>query len=82
MTAANSITSPFSFSGEIGRILGAKWKEMSDKEKAPYQAMADKDKTRASTEKEAYVSTYEIAKGQAVVKGIPLTPISPSPLLS
>lgn len=49
----------FGISGEIGRLLGAKWKEMSDKEKKPYQDMADKDKTRATTEKDAYVSIIQ-----------------------
>ena len=41
--------------GEIGRLLGARWKEMNDSQKKPYQDMADRDKTRAETEKKAYV---------------------------
>jgi hypothetical protein len=38
--------------------LGAKWKEMSDSEKKPYQDMADRDKIRAETEKKQYVSVF------------------------
>lgn len=41
--------------GEVGRLLGAKWKDMSDAEKQPYKDMAERDKERASTEKTAYV---------------------------
>jgi hypothetical protein len=40
--------------GEIGRLLGAKWKEFSESEKKPYQDMADRDKIRAEDEKKAY----------------------------
>lgn len=42
--------------GEIGRILGAKWKDMTEGDKKPYQDMAERDKVRAATEKAAYVS--------------------------
>lgn len=40
--------------GEVGRILGQKWKDLSDTEKAPYQAKADADKKRYEDEKAAY----------------------------
>ncbi|KAF9463385.1 high mobility group box domain-containing protein [Collybia nuda] len=40
--------------GEIGRLLGTKWKELDDKEKKPYIEQAAKDKTRAEDEKTAY----------------------------
>ncbi|CAO1635030.1 unnamed protein product [Jaminaea pallidilutea] len=40
--------------GEIGRILGATWKEMSDAQKKPYIDMAERDKKRAEQEKAAY----------------------------
>ncbi|KAJ7584779.1 high mobility group box domain-containing protein [Mycena floridula] len=40
--------------GEVGKLLGAKWKELDDEEKKPYQDMATKDKERAETEKSAY----------------------------
>jgi len=38
----------------VGRLLGTKWKEMSDDEKKPYIDMANKDKERAEAEKAAY----------------------------
>lgn len=40
--------------GEVGRLLGAKWKEMSEAEKKPYNDMANRDKARAEAEKAAY----------------------------
>ena len=40
----------------MGRLLGTKWKEMSDDEKKPYIDMANKDKERAETEKAAYAN--------------------------
>ncbi|KAE8214043.1 hypothetical protein CF319_g5431 [Tilletia indica] len=40
--------------GDIGRILGAKWKEMSEKDKAPFLKAQEKDKLRAQREDEAY----------------------------
>ncbi|KAJ7819520.1 high mobility group box domain-containing protein [Mycena leptocephala] len=40
--------------GEVGKLLGAKWKELDDEEKKPYVDQAAKDKTRAEDEKNAY----------------------------
>lgn len=40
--------------GDVGRLLGAKWKEMSDAQKKPYNDMANRDKARAEAEKAAY----------------------------
>ncbi|WFD29567.1 Non-histone chromosomal protein 6 [Malassezia sp. CBS 17886] len=42
--------------GDVGRLLGTKWKEMSDEDKKPYNDMADRDKTRAESEKAAYAA--------------------------
>lgn len=50
-TKAENPTASF---GEIGRILGATWKEMSESQKKPYIDMAERDKVRAETEKAAY----------------------------
>jgi len=40
--------------GEVGKILGEKWKELTDKEKKPYEAKAATDKERYETEKARY----------------------------
>ncbi|SAM62229.1 probable NHP6B-nonhistone chromosomal protein [Ustilago bromivora] len=40
--------------GDVGRLLGARWKEMSDVEKKPYNDMANRDKARAEAEKAAF----------------------------
>ncbi|KAG6914599.1 hypothetical protein DXG01_016375 [Tephrocybe rancida] len=40
--------------GEVGKLLGAKWKELDEEEKKPYVEQAAKDKTRAEDEKAAY----------------------------
>jgi hypothetical protein len=40
--------------GEVGKLLGAKWKELDDEERKPYLEQAAKDKTRAEEEKAAY----------------------------
>ena len=39
--------------GEVGKLVGAAWKECSDKDKKPYQAEAEKDKARAVKDKAA-----------------------------
>ncbi|TFK97827.1 HMG-box [Pterulicium gracile] len=40
--------------GEVGKLLGAKWKELDEADKKPYVEQASRDKTRAETEKAAY----------------------------
>lgn len=40
--------------GEIGKLLGAKWKELDDSEKKPYIEQAGRDKARAEQEKSDY----------------------------
>ncbi|KAH8101320.1 high mobility group box domain-containing protein [Cristinia sonorae] len=40
--------------GEIGKLLGAKWKELDESEKKPYIEQAARDKARAEEEKSAY----------------------------
>ncbi|KAG2185786.1 hypothetical protein INT43_002223 [Umbelopsis isabellina] len=37
--------------GQIGKILGDKWKEMDDSDKAPFAAKAEADKKRYEKEK-------------------------------
>jgi len=40
--------------GEVGKLLGAKWKELDEEEKKPYVEQAAKDKERAEEEKATY----------------------------
>jgi len=40
--------------GEVGKLLGAKWKELDEEEKKPYIEQAARDKTRAEQEKSEY----------------------------
>ncbi|KAF1813016.1 nucleosome binding protein [Eremomyces bilateralis CBS 781.70] len=40
--------------GDVGKALGEKWKELTDKDKAPYEAKAKVDKKRYEDEKAAY----------------------------
>jgi len=42
--------------GEVGKILGEKWKELTDKEKGPYEAKAAADKKRYEKEKADYAA--------------------------
>ncbi|KAF8637112.1 hypothetical protein AX17_003016 [Amanita inopinata Kibby_2008] len=52
--------------GEVGKLLGAKWKELDDEEKKPYVEQAARDKTRAEREKAAYEGKK---KGAAAAEG-------------
>jgi hypothetical protein len=45
-----SLTCP----GEVGKLLGEKWKALSEKQRAPYDAKAATDKKRYEEEKAAY----------------------------
>ncbi|KAG7447230.1 hypothetical protein ARMGADRAFT_1013171 [Armillaria gallica] len=49
--------------GEVGKLLGAKWKELDDEEKKPYVDLAAKDKARAEDEKAAYDGGKKSAAG-------------------
>jgi len=40
--------------GELGKLLGAKWKELDAESKQPYLEQAAQDKVRAAEEKLAY----------------------------
>ena len=40
--------------GQIGKILGERWKNMGEKDKQQYEAKATKDKERYEAEKRAY----------------------------
>jgi len=45
--------------GEVGKLLGAKWKELDDAEKKPYLDQAAKDKSRAEQEKASFDAKAE-----------------------
>ncbi|KAK2037133.1 HMG box protein [Colletotrichum somersetense] len=40
--------------GQVGKILGERWKALNDKQRAPYEAKAATDKKRYEDEKQAY----------------------------
>lgn len=40
--------------GDVGKVLGQKWKELSEAQKAPYEKKAAADKKRYEDEKAAY----------------------------
>jgi HMG (high mobility group) box len=40
--------------GQVGKVLGDKWKALSEKDRKPYEDKAKKDKERYEEEKIAY----------------------------
>jgi hypothetical protein len=44
--------------GEVGKMLGEKWKALSEKQRTPYEAKAAADKKRYEEEKAAYQVCY------------------------
>ncbi|PKY45918.1 hypothetical protein RhiirA4_401798 [Rhizophagus irregularis] len=50
--------------GEIGKLLGKKWKDMSEKEKIPYVNKAEEDKKRYEKEKAAIGESKAAASDQ------------------
>ncbi|KAK3310324.1 high mobility group box domain-containing protein [Chaetomium strumarium] len=45
--------------GQVGKILGERWKALSEKQRAPYEAKAAADKKRYEDEKQAYNAQAE-----------------------
>jgi len=45
----------------VASALGAKWREMTDKEKAPYEELAVKDKERYQRAMEEYNSRWTLS---------------------
>jgi len=43
--------------GEVGKLLGERWKELTDKDKKKYEDQAKIDKERYETEKAQYLAT-------------------------
>ena len=42
------------FSGQVGKVLGERWKALSEKQRTPYEAKAKADKQRYEDEKASY----------------------------
>lgn len=42
--------------GQVGKVLGDKWKALTDKQKQPYEAKAAADKKRYEEEKAKYTA--------------------------
>lgn len=40
--------------GQVGKVLGERWKALNDKQRAPYEAKAVQDKKRYEEEKASY----------------------------
>ncbi|KAH8599063.1 putative Non-histone chromosomal protein 6 [Bisporella sp. PMI_857] len=40
--------------GQVGKVLGERWKKLSDKQRVPYEAKAAQDKKRYEDEKASY----------------------------
>jgi hypothetical protein len=40
--------------GQVGKLLGERWKALNEKQRAPYEAKAAADKKRYEDEKQAY----------------------------
>ena len=40
--------------GQVGKVLGERWKALNDKQRSPYEAKAKADKERYESEKAAY----------------------------
>ncbi|PPQ68985.1 hypothetical protein CVT25_009170 [Psilocybe cyanescens] len=49
--------------GELGKLLGAKWKELDEAEKKPYIDQAARDKERADDEKAAFDTKQKNGSG-------------------
>lgn len=43
--------------GQVGKVLGEKWKALTEEDKLPYEAKAKADKKRYESEKELYNAT-------------------------
>ncbi|GAA6037696.1 hypothetical protein JCM8097_002293 [Rhodosporidiobolus ruineniae] len=57
--------------GEIGKILGARWKELDDEDKKPFEEKAKADKARYEKEKAAYDDENGTAKPAPKKKAAP-----------
>jgi hypothetical protein len=52
------LSAPLTTAGEVGKMLGEKWKALDEKKRQPYEAKAAADKKRYEEEKAAYQVSY------------------------
>ncbi|PBP24700.1 non-histone chromosomal protein 6 [Diplocarpon rosae] len=45
--------------GQVGKVLGERWKALNDKQRTPYEAKAAQDKKRYEDEKASYNADAE-----------------------
>ena len=50
--------------GQVGKVLGDKWKALSTKDRKPYEDKASDDKKRYEAEKLAYQNVRHLYTGQ------------------
>jgi hypothetical protein len=60
--------------GQVGKVLGERWKALNEKQRAPYEAKAAQDKKRYEDEKASYqVSVVKpVGVRQRVARGTDL----------
>lgn len=50
--------------GQVGKVLGERWKALSEKQRQPYEAKAAADKKRYENEKAAYQAVGDLGPGE------------------
>lgn len=58
--------------GQVGKILGERWKALNEKQRAPYDAKAAADKKRYEDEKQA----YNVSPSVITTEGASLEPVT------
>jgi hypothetical protein len=56
--------------GQVGKLLGLRWKALSEKQRAPYEAKAAADKKRYEDEKQAYNVSHQCPRNRAEGIGV------------
>ncbi|KFY85840.1 hypothetical protein V500_08088 [Pseudogymnoascus sp. VKM F-4518 (FW-2643)] len=49
--------------GQVGKVLGERWKALNDKQRTPYETKAQEDKKRYEDEKASYNADAEEESG-------------------
>lgn len=65
--------------GQVGKLLGERWKALDDKQRTPYEAKAAADKKRYEDEKAAYNVSYQCLSlliiGANTIEGLKSHPV-------